>query len=323
MEVSFSSRIKQELETVFAQERHCNIAELAGIIGFYGNIIISEVNKYELKIRSENLSVVRKCFTLVKKTFNMDTDIVISKKNYNKNLIYEVHISSHSYTCEILKAIQFMKHVGDEVEEELSITRNEIIQLECCRKAYIRGVFLAAGSMCNPNKAYHLEIVCTTDAKANQLKLIINSFKMDAKIVKRKKNYIVYLKDSKQIVEVLNIMGAQNALLEMKNVRVIKNVRNSVNRQVNCETANINKTVSASVKQVKDILYIKETVGIEKLPLALQEIAEVRLIYPEITLKELGEALSVPIGKSGVNHRLRKLSMMAEKLRENQEGHYD
>ena len=143
---------------------------------------------------------------------------------------------------------------------------------------------------------------------------------MDAKTVQRKKSYVVYLKEGSQIVDILNIMEAHVALMELENVRILKEMRNSVNRKVNCETANINKTVSAAVKQVEDITYLRDTIGFEKLSEGLEEIALARLAYPEATLKELGELLSPPVGKSGVNHRLRKLSEMAEKVRQEQGG---
>ena len=144
----------------------------------------------------------------------------------------------------------------------------------------------------------------------------MNAFDLDAKIVERKKTYVVYLKEGSQIVDVLNIMEAHVGLLELENVRIMKEMRNSVNRKVNCETANINKTVSAAVRQIEDIKYIRDTIGFDKLPEGLKDVALTRLTYPEATLKELGGLLENPIGKSGVNHRLRKLSDIAVKLRE-------
>ena len=143
---------------------------------------------------------------------------------------------------------------------------------------------------------------------------------MDAKIVQRKKSYVVYLKEGSQIVDILNIMEAHISLMELENVRILKEMRNTVNRKVNCETANINKTVSAAVKQVEDITYLRDTIGFEKMSEGLEEVALARLSHPDATLKELGELLSPPVGKSGVNHRLRKLSEMAEKVRQKQGG---
>ena len=170
--------------------------------------------------------------------------------------------------------------------------------------------------MSDPEKSYHFEIVCQEQEHANQLQEIINSFEMDAKIVRRKKSYVVYLKEGAQIVDILNIMEAHVALMNLENVRILKEMRNFVNRQVNCETANINKTVSAAVKQVEDINYIKSIKGLDSLPDSLKEIALLRLQYPQAALKELGTLLNPPVGKSGVNHRLRKLCQIAEDLKQ-------
>jgi DNA-binding protein WhiA len=206
-----------------------------------------------------------------------------------------------------------------EITEEFTIEKNEIVRRNCCKRAYLRGAFLAAGSVSNPEKSYHIEIVCAMQKKAKQIRLLMQRFGLDAKEIQRKNSYVVYLKECAQIVDLLNVMEAPIALMEMENVRILKEMRNSVNRKVNCETANINKTVSAAMKQVEDIEYIQNTVGLEELPEGLQEMAEIRLAYPNASLKELGDLLSEPIGKSGVNHRLRKISEIAEELRESKE----
>ena len=152
--------------------------------------------------------------------------------------------------------------------------------------------------------------------KAEQLKEIIATFSVEAKIVVRKKYYVVYIKEGSQIVELLGLMEAHVALMELENIRILKEMRNSVNRQVNCETANIRKTVNAAVKQLEDITYIREMMGLDSLPDNLKEMALLRLEYPEAPLKELGMYLDPPVGKSGVNHRLRKISEIADGLRE-------
>ena len=195
-----------------------------------------------------------------------------------------------------------------------------VIQHTCCRRAFLRGVYQAAGSMSDPRKSYHFEIVCASVQAAEQIRDVICGFGLDAKIVKRKKSFVVYLKEGSQIVDILNVMEAHVSLMELENVRILKEMRNSVNRKVNCETANINKTVSAAVKQVEDITYLRDTVGLDHLPDNLVEAALARLENPDATLKELGESLDPPVGKSGINHRLRKLSEMAEKVRQEQGG---
>ena len=162
--------------------------------------------------------------------------------------------------------------------------------------------------------------LASTEEMAHQICDLICSFSMDAKIVLRKKSYVVYLKEGAQIVDILNIMEAHVSLMELENVRILKEMRNSVNRKVNCETANINKTVSAAVKQLEDITYLRDQIGFENIPKGLVEAALARLEQPEATLKELGESLNPPVGKSGINHRLRKLSEMADKVRQEQGG---
>ena len=255
----------------------------------------------------------------MKKTFNIVTDVSIRRNAYlNKNRTYTVTIREHEDALRVLHAAKLLDEHG-EVGENLNVVQNVVIQQSCCRRAFIRGAFLASGSLSDPEKFYHFEIVCATEEKAKQLQGIIAAFDLEAKIVKRKRYYIVYIKEGSQIVDILNVMEAPVALMELENIRILKDMRNSVNRQVNCETANINKTVSAAVKQIEDIEYIRDTIGLENLPENLEEIARERVERPEATLKELGEALDPPVGKSGVNHRLRKLCDIAEQLRDRSE----
>lgn len=320
--MSFSGKVKEELSTQIASARHCQIAEIAAIISMCGSIGISSSDRYSVKIHTENIAVARKSFTLIKKTFNIRTEISIRRNLIKQSISYSVTVRDHENAKKILWACKLLDDEGG-ISEELSVMRNLVVKEMCCKRAFIRGAFLSAGSMSDPKKSYHFEIVCAVQKKAKQLQEIMNCFDLDAKIVIRKKSYVVYLKEGSQIVDILNIMEAHVALMELENVRILKEMRNSVNRKVNCETANINKTVSAAVRQVEDITYIQETIGFEKLSDGLREIALVRLANPEATLKELGDFLSPPVGKSGVNHRLRKLSETAEKLRENKEVHYD
>lgn len=313
--MSFSSDVKGELSRHVSTARHCQIAEIAAIISMCGGISISRRDRYCLRIQTENLSVARKYFTLLRKTFNIDTEVSIRQNTYlRKTRTYLVLVKSHEDTMRILTAAKLIDRDG-EIRETLSLRDNLVIQRSCCRRAFIRGAFLAAGSMTDPEKSYHFEIACVSREKAEQLKEIINSFDMDAKIVQRKKYHVVYLKEGSQIVDILGVMGAHVALMNLENVRILKEMRNSVNRKVNCETANIHKTVSAAVKQIEDIEYIRNRKGFESLPDSLAEMARLRLEHPDATLKELGGMLDPPVGKSGVNHRLRKLCAIAEELR--------
>lgn len=320
--MSFSGKVKEELSRQMSPARHCRIAETAAIISMCGAVMIDSRDRYSLKIRTENLAVARKCFTLLRKTFNIKTDIAIRTNRARGSVTYYVVIRDHEAARRVLEAVKMITPYG-EVGEELSLVRNVVIQESCCKRAFLRGAFLASGSMSDPEKSYHFEIVCAAEGKALQLKGIIQTFGLEAKVVPRKKTWVVYLKEGGQIVDILNVMEAHVALMELENVRILKDMRNTVNRKVNCETANINKTVSAAVKQIEDIRFLQETKGLEKLPEGLKDMALTRLQYPEASLKELGELLEPPVGKSGVNHRLRKLSEIAEKVRAKQGGNYD
>lgn len=317
--MSFSGNVKEELSHHLGSARHCRIAETAAIISICGGVMIDSRGRYSLKIHTENLSVARKCFTLLTKTFNIRTDIAIRTNRMKGSVSYYIVVKEHDAALRILQATKLIDQYG-EVEEELSVVRNIVIQETCCKRAFIRGAFLASGSMSDPEKSYHFEIVCATREKAEQIQKIMKCFELDGKIVLRKKSFVVYLKEGSQIADVLNVMEAHVALMEFENVRILKDMRNTVNRKVNCETANINKTVSAAVKQIDDIRYIQETKGLDKLPEGLKDMALTRLTYPEASLKEMGSLLTPPVGKSGVNHRLRKLSEMAEELRTKQGG---
>lgn len=318
--MSFSSKIKDELSRQFTPARHCQIAEAAAILSLCGKIQISGDERYSIKIHTENVTVARKCFTLLRKTFNINTDISIRRNvHLGKNRIYSVCVKKHEDAVLVLKATKLLTEDG-EILENLSVVGNMVVQNSCCRRAFLRGAFLAAGSISDPEKFYHFEIVCATEPKAKQIQAIMATFDIDAKIVIRKRYYVVYIKEGDQIVNILNVMEAPLSLMEFENIRILKEMRGNVNRQVNCETANINKTVSAAVKQIDDIIYIRDTIGFESLPAGLEEIARARLEKPEATLKELGEDLEPPVGKSGVNHRLRKLCDLAEQLREQGTG---
>ena len=292
------------------------MAELSAMLHYAGQYGLMEDGTLTIGFQSENEAVLRKGFTLLKKTYNINTDVSIRhSSSLNKNRSYILSVNDDETARKILMTCRLMKPFGV-IEEDFSISDSLIIQRECCKRAFIRGAFLAAGSVSDPVKTYHFEIVCLSEAKAKQLQMIMETFNINARVIKRRKYFVVYVKDSSQVVDLLNIMGAYNALMDMENVRIVKDMRNNVNRKVNCETANINKTVSAAVKQIEDIRFIQMSSAFDELPESLQEMAELRVRYPEATLAELGQLLDTPVGKSGVNHRLKKISLFADELRE-------
>ncbi len=321
--MSFSGDVKQELSLHNPEARHCCLAELAAIIGMCGDVCISASGRYRIRIHTENVTVARKCFTLLQKTFNICSDVSVHLHRGGKTgtQIYTVLVRSHEMSLNILRALKLLDADG-EVAEQITPTNQLLVQKSCCRRAFIRGAFLCAGSISNPEKSYHFEIVCVSLERAGQLQALIRTFGPDAKIVQRKKHYIVYIKEGAQIVDMLNIMEAHISLMDLENIRIVRDMRNTVNRKVNCEAANINKTVNAAVRQIEDIRYLEAAGELDKLPDGLADIAKLRLANPDASLKELGEMLVPPVGKSGVNHRLRKLSQLAEELRQNKEENY-
>lgn len=289
------------------KSRHCQLAELAALFFSFGQVVIGEDGDYTIKFATENLTVWKKCYILVKKAFHIVPDLSI--RGHHQFLLYILDDED---------ALAFMKEI--QVLDSTRLAAEPLIRRQCCKRAFLRGIFLACGSVTDPHSRYHLELAVGSRDRAIRIQEIIGVFELEAKIIERKSGYVVYMKEGAAIVDFLNITGAHVALMEFENVRILKEMRNSINRQVNCETANIKKTVSAASRQTEDIRFIHDTIGFGNLSENLSQIARVRLENPEVTLKELGEKLDPPIGKSGVNHRLRKLSEIAEELRKKNSG---
>ena len=258
--MSFSGMVKEELSKQISSARHCRIAETAALLSSGGRL----TEAGHLKLQMENDTVIRKYFTLLRKTFNIETEISIRESsNQKKGQVYYVELSDEKQVQEVL---QGTKLTSEDADGGMLFSGNGLVtQQNCCKRAFIRGAFLASGSISDPRKGYHFEIVCADERKAQQLQDIIRSFQIDAKIVQRKKSYVVYVKEGDQIVDMLALMEANVALMNLENIRILKEMRNTVNRKVNCETANINKTVNAAVKQMEDIKLIEKTTGFQNL----------------------------------------------------------
>ena len=307
--MSFSSEVKDELVRVNPESPSVRRAELSALIMYGGKW---KAEEEQLLFSSEHAGTVRKYFTLVRNEYRIKDSFVIQKKPSLKRAhTFSAVLSGSGPVRMLLEDLHFRADASGEIVS--CVNREEAPEQE--ERAFLRGAFLAAGSLSDPGKSYHMEFVCSDEEKAGILKALLRRFGADAGIVGRKRFSVVYLKDSSEIVDVLGWMEAPGALMEMENIRILKDMRNSVNRQVNCEAANISKTVSASLKQVQEIEYIRDTAGLDSLPEHLRDMAEVRLKHPDAALKELGEYLNPPVGKSGVNHRLRKLSQYAGELR--------
>lgn len=302
--MSFSGQIKEELAQVISSPRHCQLAELAALVQFCGHI----EEDGSLLVQSENPLVIRKCFTLLKKTFKIEA--VAKSQMQTQN--YRLFVTGED-AFRVLEALKICDTAGHLMMRHL--TDPVLIKNSCCKRAYLRCCYMAVGSMSDPYKSYHLELVCGLQAQAEQLLKILHDFSLDAKMIIRKKYHVVYMKEGENIADFLNITEAHKALMEFENTRIYKGMRNMVNRKVNCEAANITKTVNAATRQVEDIRLIREKMGLEGLPEPLRQMAYVRLENPQASLGELGKLLDPPVGKSGVNHRLRKLGELAKELK--------
>jgi DNA-binding protein WhiA len=310
--MSFSSKTKNELSRIKFDDKCCQRSELSALIRVSGSIQLMGFKKVNLQITTENAAVARHIFTLFKKTFNIHAEVHVKKnKNLKKSNSYFIFFENAMEllsTLEIIKKKNGILEINEDVPEFVK-------KKECCKRAYLRGIFIGGGSISDPEKAYHLELNLHSEKFCSMLKAFIeDNYRIFPKEIIRKNNYVLYFKEGDQISDFLNIIGAHGTLLNFENIRVVKQMRNNVNRIVNCETANLNKTVDAAIRQVKAIEIIRDTVGFESLPENLRTLAELRIENKDASLKELGEMLDPPIGKSGVNHRLRKLENIAREL---------
>lgn len=300
--MSFSGEVKEELVKLGTGARHCQIAELAVLL-IYSGAVRTDGGSAMIELHPDvPLPVEKRSLVLLGQLFKTENRVSRQKVG-----VPETDLGNDIDVTKVLQAIKYAK--GDILVNPM------VMKSLCCKRAYLRGAFLAIGSISNPEKGYHLEFVCEDMAQAGQLVDTLLAFEIQAKIVARKRYQVVYIKESEEIVELLNVIGAHVSLMNLENLRILKDMRNSVNRRVNCEAANITKTVNAAAKQIDDIQYIKEHYGFDNLPDNLRQMAQLRLEYPDATLKELGERLMPPVGKSGVNHRLRKLSELAKNIK--------
>lgn len=307
--MTYALQAKNELARRELGKECCQSAELTAFIRLSGNIQITG-KRMSLNVVTSNPAVARRIFSLFKQMFNLNSELLVRRKiRLRKNNVYLIRVTEPLRVKDVLTRLSLMKDGVIEQGTDVRIKRNK-----CCRRAFLRGAFLAAGSVSNPENSYHLEIYTDYSRQADELAELIETFGVKAKVTSRKNGYLVYIKDSEQIVQFLNIIGAHSALLSFENVRILKDIRNRINRLVNFETANVNKTVDAAVKQMESIRLIADHLGLHTLEPPLRSLAEARLAHPEASLQELGEMLHPPLGKSGVNHRMRKLEKISKKL---------
>lgn len=309
--MSFASQTKKELTSLEIKDC-CAKAELTALLRMNGSLSFSSNKGIALNVTTENAAIARKIYTSLKRIFQAPAEVLVRKKmRLKKNNIYMIRVTEGAK--ELLVNLDILSP-SFEVRQDISPA---VVKKTCCKRAYLRGSFLAGGSINHPESAsYHLEIFNSYVEHAQALVDLLADFGIQAKIIERKKGHVLYIKESEKITEFLNIIGAHQALFQFEDARIVKDMRNSVNRLVNCETANLNKTVAAAMKQLENIQLIDKHMGIDNLPEKLRELAKLRLEHPDLNLKEIAELLpGEKVSKSGINHRFRKINEIAQKFR--------
>ncbi len=317
--MSFSSETKKELSKIIPEKKCCTLAEIAGFARMNGSIRLMGGGKMNVSLTSEDPSIARLFKQMIQTYFDTTTSLdILQETALRRGKSYRITMDDAMTGGQMLREIGLMT-----VQEGSNVLvegiPQEVIRKKCCKRAYLRGLFLGAGSVSHPEKGYHLEIVCKNEYIAADVKKLMNHFSLNAKTTVRKDSHVVYLKESDRIVDLMNIIGAHSQLLEFENVRIIKGLRNTANRIVNCENANLDKSVNAAGKHMDNIRLIEEKIGIRNLPEKLRAVAEARMEHPYVTLKELAELMDPPVSKSGVNHRLARIGELADRLREEAE----
>ena len=296
--MSFCLDVKDELLKYHPAEEHCRLAELSAIVRFLGRQV--DGASEELIISSDNRAALRKCFTMLSKTFNIETDVF-----EDENHKLKTQVSLNASNCDIKNIYKRLRILNP----------MDLLKRDCCKRSFLRGAFLATGYIEDPKKSYHFEILTDEEEYAKLLTYLLSQFNIIAKRSLRKRYFVIYLKESEAVSDVLSVMGAHRSMMGLANTRIEKNVRNNTNRRLNCDIANVSRSVNAASKQIDDILYIRDKVGLDALSESLKEMALIRVEYPEESFADLGNRLNPPVGKSGVNHRLRKISEFADDLR--------
>jgi DNA-binding protein WhiA len=312
--MTFSSKVKDELSRTEISDERSAKAEAAAFVRTVGYITIKGLNKVEFEFLTENAAVARRIFKVLKAAHNINAAVSVSKSNRLKK--------QNNYIIKINEKLtrQFLEETRMIEDNDLNIMNfnykvpEDFIDSDLCKRAYIKGSFMGSGSISNPEKSYHAEFVSNKEAQSKTIQDILKTYGIIGKNIYRKNNYVTYIKESEQISDLLALMGANNAVLDFENIRAVKETRNQINRVINCETANLDKIVDTSMRQINNIKILKKYKVIDQLPESLRELAYLRLKHSNASLKELGQMLNPPLGKSGVNHRLRKIEEIAEDL---------
>ena len=306
--MSFSSEVKEELSKLN------NLAKKEVVkFELLGYLMTNHVALEEEKTKKQNLKL--KFSTENEYNINRFSKLLSNLQLTN----HEIQIVGKTFSISLpIPELEEVKYSQKEILIDLKKIEQHMENREDLQKALIRGSFLGGGSISNPKSNYHLEIIFSQIENIGLVSKILENYDIHLKTLLQKQNVSLYAKEGEEISKYLAFIGANQSVLKFEDIRVYREIRNNVNRKVNCETANLNKTVNSALKQIQDIQYLKEKKGLDKLSKSLQEMAKVRVLHPEASLLELGELLTVKLGKSGVNHRLKALENIAEELRKNE-----
>ena len=315
--MSFAADARGEIAHIECESRCCARSELCAALLASGGISYHGRGKYRLSLVASDATIVRRYFTIVKKYFDVTGELRVLKTDQFSGMTRYQLVLPEEASVTLLDEIKLLDAEGLFGLREKCAP--EILENDCCSLAFLRAAFLFCGTITNPEKAYHIEFSAPNEQFAQTVMELLRKFEVNAKKACRKAKEVVYLKGSEGISDVLTLLGAHNSMLTMENIKITKGLRNQVNRQMNCDSSNITRSMLTAERQIADIRLIEEEIGLDKLPKNLRDVAEARVANPETSLSGIGELMMPPLGKSGVNSRLRKLSQIANKLRGGEE----
>jgi DNA-binding protein WhiA len=307
--VSFTGEVKDELSRIELKRQCCLKAELAALVRIEGTLHVTGKERYRLEIATETAPVARKTIKLLHGLYDLKTELTVRRSVLHKTNNYLITVVSQSRLPQALNELGVL-------DEGLALTYGiapRLVRRDCCAISYLRGAFLGGGFVADPHGDFHFELTAESIEMAESLRSLMARFGIHAKITQRRGLHAVYLKGAEPIVTFLALVGAHRALLRTEDVRIVKSMRNDVNRLVNAETANIQKSAEAAMVQLEAIRTLQATRGLESLPRALEELAALRLEHPEVSLRELGELADPPLSKSAVYHRIRRIEELASR----------
>jgi hypothetical protein len=309
--VSFTAEVKDELSRIFPKRTCCLKAELSALVRVEGTLHVTGKEVYRLEIATETAPVARKTIKLLHDVYSVKTELTVRRSVLHKANNYLITVPAQPRLPQVMNDLGIL-------DDSLGVAYGvapRLVRKDCCAISYLRGAFLGGGFVADPHGDFHFELTAETKELADDLVALMGRFGIEAKTIQRRSLYAVYLKGAEPIVDFLALVGAHRALLRAEDVRIVKSMRNDVNRLVNAETANVLKATDAAVRQLEDIRVLAEDVGLDNLPPALSELAYLRLEHPDVSLRELGELADPPLSKSAVYHRIRRIEEMASEAR--------